>query len=277
MPTFSIITVSYNEASNIQRTLDSIVGQTCHDYELIVVDGGSTDGTVELIRTYEHAITWWCSEPDRGIYNAMNKGVSHAIGDYLIFMNSGDAFYNNQVLTEVLSKGIHADVIEGYVMRTEKKRRLRERYEDRYVQLFTDTLSHQGAFIKRELLVDHPYDERYKIVADWKLWLETIILEGRSYEFIDTTIAYVDMTGISSVNVEQRLAEREAVIREMFPPSIVGLIQSYQKAYGLTLVRYAVELSEHHTFAYNLVRKIAKRVTKLARKITSSANPPMQS
>ncbi len=269
MPTFSIITVSYNEVKNIQRTLDSIGRQTCHDYELIVVDGGSTDGTVDLIRQYEHNITWWCSEPDRGIYNAMNKGVSHAIGDYLIFMNSGDAFYNNQVLAEVLNRGIHADVIEGYVIRTDKKRRLRERYKDIYVQLFTDTLSHQGAFIKRELLVAHPYDERYKIVADWKLWLETIILEGRSYAHVDTTIAYVDMTGISSVNVKQRLEEREAVIHELFPPSIVGLIQSYQKAYGLTLVRYAVELSEHYPIAYNLIRKIAKRVTKLSRTLSS--------
>ena len=116
--------------------------------------------------------------------------------------------------------------------------------------------------------MSHPYDEQYKIVADWKLWLETIILEQRSYDFIDTTIAYVDMTGISSVNVEQRLKERDAVIREMFPPAIVRLIQSYQKAYGLALVRYAVELSEHHPKGYNIVRKIAKRVTKLSRLVT---------
>lgn len=269
MPTFSVITVCYNEVKNIQRTLDSIVHQTCRDYELIVVDGGSQDGTKELICQYQDSIKWWCSESDRGIYHAMNKGVSHATGDYLIFMNSGDAFYNKFVLKDVLRIGLHADIIEGYVIRADKNRRLREKYEDRCVQLFTDTLSHQGAFIRRDLLLTHPYDEKYKIVADWKMWLETIYLEQRSYEFIDTTIAYVDMTGISSVNKEQRLAERDAVIRELFPPSIVGLIQSYQKAYGLTLVRYAVELSEHYPKGYNLVRKIAKRVTMLFRAFSS--------
>ena len=104
MPTFSVITVSYNEVKNIQRTLDSIVNQTCLDYELIVVDGGSQDGTKELICQYQDSIKWWCSEADRGIYHAMNKGVCHATGDYIIFMNSGDAFYNESVLDVVLSK-----------------------------------------------------------------------------------------------------------------------------------------------------------------------------
>ena len=94
MPLFSIITVCYNETGNIKKTLDSIIEQSFRDFELIVVDGGSTDGTKEIVQEYEQNIAWWCSERDNGIYNAMNKGVSHATGEYVIFMNAGDWFYN---------------------------------------------------------------------------------------------------------------------------------------------------------------------------------------
>ena len=262
MPTFSVITVCYNEHKNIKRTLDSVVQQTCTDYELIVVDGGSTDGTTDIIRQYADHIAWWCSEPDGGTYNAMNKGVEHAKGEYVIFMNAGDWFYGKNVLETVKSAGLKTDVIEGYVIRSDNGKRVRDKYTDIYAHIFADTLSHQGTFVRHNLLLSHPFDEKYKIVADWKLWIEILIIERCSYAFINTNIAYNDMTGLSSDPSKVR-EEREQVYQELFPPHIVGLIHSYFKTNDLALVKYANYLYRYSPRAYHIVRKIAKRVVKI--------------
>ena len=265
MPIFSIITVSYNESASIKHTLDSIVNQTFTDYELIVVDGGSTDGTKDIIAQYEKHITWWCSEPDKGIYNAMNKGVAHATGKYVNFMNAGDSFFNNNVLQHVFDSCLCADIIEGHVVRTDCNKRHKDINEDLYVRLFCDTLSHQGSFIKRELLISHPYDEKYKIVSDWKFWIESLVLEQHSYAFLDLDIAYYDISGISSTHPQKVLKEREEVIQELFPPYMQKFIQSYNSAYQLSLVKYAVYLDKHSHKGYEMVRKIAKRVVKIVK------------
>ena len=265
MPIFSIITVSYNEVASIRQTLDSIVNQTFKDFELIVVDGGSTDGTKEIIAQYNGLISWWCSEPDKGIYNAMNKGIAHATGKYVNFMNAGDSFFNNDVLQHVYDSRLCPDVIEGHVVRTDSKTRHKDVYEDLYVHLFSDTLSHQGTFIRRELLVSHPYDEKYKIVSDWKFWIETLILEERSYAFLDLDIAYYDISGISSTYPQKIAKEREEVIQELFTPYMQKFIHSYNSAYDLPLVKYAVYLDKHWHKGYEIVRKIAKRVVKVAK------------
>ena len=265
MPIFSIITVSYNEVASIRQTLDSIVNQTFKDFELIVVDGGSTDGTKEIIAQYNGLISWWCSEPDKGIYNAMNKGIAHATGKYVNVMNAGDSFFNNDVLQHVYDSRLCPDVIEGHVVRTDSKTRHKDVYEDLYVHLFSDTLSHQGTFIRRELLVSHPYDEKYKIVSDWKFWIETLILEERSYAFLDLDIAYYDISGISSTYPQKIAKEREEVIQELFTPYMQKFIHSYNSAYELPLVKYAVYLDKHWHKGYEIVRKIAKRVVKVAK------------
>ena len=153
MPIFTIITVCYNEVGNIKKTLESSVNQTFNDYELIVVDGGSTDGTKDIILQFEKHLSWWCSEPDKGIYNAMNKGIAHAAGDYIIFMNAGDWFYDERVLENVCQKGLNADVIEGHTIRTDKMKRLKPLYDDIFERLFSDSISHQSTFIKPEFPV----------------------------------------------------------------------------------------------------------------------------
>ena len=267
MPIFSIITVCYNEVKNIRKTLESTLSQTFKDYELIVVDGGSTDGAKEIILQYEQHYAWWCSEPDKGIYNAMNKGISHATGDYLLFLNAGDWFHDDAVLEHVYQQGMKADIIEGHTIRADKMVRHRPVYKDLYEHLFVDTISHQGTFIRRELLLAHPYDEKYKIVSDWKFWLEALVLEENSYTFIDMDISYFDMSGISFTQIELRENERESVYQELFPPHMVRFIHSYIRAYHLALVKYAVYLDEHSHKGYELVRKIAKRVVKLVKRI----------
>ena len=112
--TYSIITVNYNNYEGLRRTIKSVVCQTYKDYEYIIIDGGSTDGSAELIRQYTDHLTFWVSEPDKGIYNAMNKGVAHANGEYLNFMNSGDCFYDENVL-QTLKAHLDSDIVEGQV------------------------------------------------------------------------------------------------------------------------------------------------------------------
>lgn len=265
MHTFSVITVCYNEVGNIKKTLDSIVYQTFTDYELIVVDGGSTDGTKEIIEQYAQYLAWWCSEPDKGIYNAMNKGVTHATGEYVIFINAGDFLFDKKVLENVYKSGMKTDVIEGHTIRTDKMIRLKPIYEDLFERLFADNISHQSSFTRRELLLKHPFDEKYKIVADWKFWLETLIIENKTYSFIDLNVSCFDMNGISFTQIELRENEREQVCQELFPPHMTRLIHSYNRAYHLALVKYAVYLNEHSHKGYEIVRKIAKRMVKIVK------------
>ena len=108
---YSIITINYNNADGLRRTIESVVSQTYADYEYLIIDGGSTDGSVNAIKEYEDKISYWVSEKDGGIYNAMNKGVKVAHGEYLIFMNSGDVFYNDRVIERIESSQRTDDII----------------------------------------------------------------------------------------------------------------------------------------------------------------------
>lgn len=265
MVMFSIITICHNEVTRIEKTILSVTSQTCRDYELIVIDGGSTDGTADIIRKYGHLLTYWISEPDGGVYEAMNKGVRHSTGEYVVFMNAGDRFFDNRVLERVRDYGLKADVAEGYVIRDDNKKRLRERYDDRYIQIFTDALSHQGTFTRRTLLESHPYDESLKIVSDWKFCLQTLIIEKCTYQFLPINIAYYDMTGISTIDESARIAEREKVLHEYFPSYVVEGIHSYFDVCTHRLVKYAIYLHHHNRKAYNLARKIVKRIYKLVK------------
>ena len=110
---YSIITVNFNNRDGLRKTIESVIHQTCRDYEYIVIDGGSTDGSVDVLKEYDKNIDYWVSEPDKGIYNAMNKGITQAHGEYLNFMNSGDCFYDKNVLENLCEKGLSSDIIVG--------------------------------------------------------------------------------------------------------------------------------------------------------------------
>ena len=110
---YSIITINYNNKDGLEKTILSVINQTCQDFEYIIIDGGSTDGSVDVIKKYADRIDYWVSEPDKGIYNAMNKGIIKAKGEYLNFMNSGDCFYDNEVLSNVYQNGMCSEMIVG--------------------------------------------------------------------------------------------------------------------------------------------------------------------
>ena len=112
-PKLSIITINLNNAAGLRKTIESVVNQTFTDYEYLIIDGGSTDGSVEVIKEFADKITYWVSEPDKGIYNAMNKGILKARGEYLQFLNSGDWLVDNEVLFRVFSLNHFEDILYG--------------------------------------------------------------------------------------------------------------------------------------------------------------------
>ena len=109
----SVITINYNNRDGLRKTIESVVNQTCKDFEYVIIDGGSTDGSVDVIKEYADRINYWVSEPDKGIYNAMNKGIDVAQGEYCLFLNSGDYLFDNYVLSEVALHLDGTDVITG--------------------------------------------------------------------------------------------------------------------------------------------------------------------
>lgn len=243
----SIITINYNNAVGLRKTAASISDLSYHDFEWLVIDGGSTDDSLKIIGEYRHKINYYCSEQDGGVYNAMNKGIAKAKGDYLIFMNSGDCFYSSDTLNEVFRKETSADIIYGnalYVYKDhEELKTVPYKLDLRYIYEYT--IYHQASFIKRNLLLESKgYDEKFKIVSDWKMWL-VWILQNRKFEYVDTTICRFDAYGISTDNDIRVNQERDKVFKEVLPPGLSFLFDEI----------YAYEALIH--FRPNLFKKIS--------------------
>lgn len=173
---FSIITINYNNKEGLRKTIESVVGQSFRGFEYIIIDGGSTDGSIEVIKEYAGKVDYWVSEPDKGIYHAMNKGVLQAHGEYLNFMNSGDEFYNNGVLQEV-APSLDSDIVVGKIVHGTEVWGFHK--EDiTLMDLIRGTVLHQASFFRKELFDENRYDESYKIVSDWKFYIQTLIFMG---------------------------------------------------------------------------------------------------
>ena len=212
----SIITINLNNATGLQKTIESVVSQTFDDYEYIVIDGGSTDGSVDVIKQYADKITYWVSEPDRGVYHAMNKGIAQAKGEYCLFLNSGDWILQNDGLQYVFDKNpvediIYCDAQHGDIIRN---------YADRLTLLtfFESSITHQATFIKKSLFSTFGlYNETYKIVSDWEFFLKTAVYGQCSHKHISFLFVYFDINGISYKNFTEVENERAKVIEKNFP------------------------------------------------------------
>lgn len=221
----SIITINYNNKSGLLRTINSIIEQSVKEFEWIVIDGGSTDGSRELIDQSDQYITYWCSERDGGIYNAMNKGIRAAKGEYLLFMNSGDCLFSRHVIKDFLSWTYTHDFIYGYLINRDslKKKTCYSRDELTAADFLNASLPHQATFIRKDTFERFGmYDESYKIVSDWKFFLEAIVFNNASVKYVDVPVAIFDNEGISSGMNNKHREEREKVLHEFFPERILS-------------------------------------------------------
>lgn len=265
----SIITVNFNNRDGLQRTIDSVVCQTWRDFEWIIIDGGSTDGSKELIEQYQDNFAYWCSEPDKGIYNAMNKGIDKARGEYVNFMNSGDCFYEADTLEKVFSKDWNEDILYGdAVEEGQNKTKYRK---DLLLQLYEHTLCHQATFIKRELFSKHSYDESLKIVADWKFFVQSIVCENASAVYVVQIIANYEKNTTALLN-SSYYNERTRVLQELFPPFVLYAFESLLKIdYNRPVLRTRL-LIEHGGIAAFLTKMILKLLDKTFLRINFSKN-----
>lgn len=222
MKKLTIITINYNHVDGLKRTIDSIVNQTFTNYEWIVVDGGSTDGSKELIEQFQDHFAWWCSEPDKGVYNAMNKGIAHATGEYVNFMNSGDIFATPTILEEIFSIPHTANVLYGIMTRGtidgkwNNKPLLKSHIN--WWDFYYCTFNHQATFTQRDLFMKFGgFDESYHILADWRHFAQLICVEHCSYEYISKIIAIYEGGGISDEVSDQNIKEQRRIRKEVYP------------------------------------------------------------
>ena len=227
---YSIITVNYNNRNGLRKTIESVIHQTYRDFGYIIIDGGSTDGSTDVLKEYDSYITYWVSEPDKGIYNAMNKGITKASGDYLNFMNSGDCFFDRDVLQKMINSKLSTEIIIGkdYWYNPNTKKDFTTILPLR-IDMFTfykGSLPHQSTFFKRTLFNDTLYDEKLKVVSDWKFYILKIIGEGCSFSYFNDVICKKD----SKDGVGCTLANLAAIERENFISSYLPIgIQNHYK------------------------------------------------
>lgn len=233
---YSVITINYNNCLGLRKTIESVISQTYDDYEFIIIDGGSIDGSVDIINEFVKGISYWVSEKDHGIYHAMNKGVAQAHGNYCIFMNSGDCFYNNSVLRTIHSVASNEDIIVGKVAVKKKGMIISPPPKDEltFYHLYSGSVPHQGAFIRTDLLRKYPYDETLRISSDWKFFVQTMILDNCHVRFLDEYVAKYDVNGLSSDNPKLMREEKEIVLKELFPPRVLADYRKMKESECLT-------------------------------------------
>ena len=232
----SIITINYNNVNGLKKTIESVVNQSATDFEYIIIDGGSTDGSIDLIKSHENKINFWISEPDKGIYNALNKGIAKANGEYLLFLNGDDCLLHDDILNENMHHLESKDLVYFDIIYNDKNLNKRITYPDTlsFYFFYTNTICHQAIFFKKELFSKYGlYDEQLKIVADWKCIMLAVVKYGATYKHINAVFSVFDNTGISNTNdkknehIQLHLKERQAVLAEEFP-LFVGDYEQFQ-------------------------------------------------
>lgn len=229
----SIVTINRNNAVGLEKTMRSVAGQTLKEFEYIVVDGASTDGSVEIIQKLEpeFAHLKWVSERDAGIYNAMNKGLRMATGDYIQILNSADCLAAPEVterMLEALEAAGSPSIFYGNMVKCfpDGRQVVDKGFAGQDITLlgmFTGTLNHDPAYLRRDLFERYGYyDESLRIVSDWKWYLQAIILGGEKPYYVDMNVTLFDMTGISETNKELDQSERKQVLEQLFPKAILS-------------------------------------------------------
>ena len=227
----SIITINYNNHNGLKKTIDSMISQSYKDYEWIVIDGGSTDGSKELIEQYSQYMFYHVSEPDKGIYNAMNKGILVSHGEYLLFLNSGDYLFDKNVLERVAPLLKNKDIYVGRINSIGMDNVYEEKQSDFSPEGILRKLSfswipHQASFFKRTVFSEYGlYRDDMKIISDWWLYFRSLVIGNASAESISFVIANYDTSGISATQKSVPSKEYRIIMQDY--PCINTLFQFY--------------------------------------------------
>jgi glycosyltransferase involved in cell wall biosynthesis len=217
MPKLSIITVNFNDLNGLKKTVQSVHTQNFQEFEHIIIDGGSTDASVEYIKKHKDSFSHWLSEPDKGVYNAMNKGIEQASGEYLLFLNAGDHFINEQSLQRASTHLSDKEIIYFNLHVIEGSRDFIKTYPSclSFSYFVEDTLPHPATFIKKTAFAKAgTYREDFKILSDWKFFIDAICKYQLTYKKVSEAITTFYIGGMSSnpENYNLKISEREDVL-----------------------------------------------------------------
>lgn len=210
----SIICAVFNNASGLKTTLENIAQQTYDNYEVIVIDAASTDNTKDVISQFSNLITYSSSEPDRGIYDGMNKGIAKATGEWIVFMNGGDIFYSNETLSNVASEFDEStDVIYGQNIHAfpDGVKKLRKHNGIKHIWKGLQ-FSHQSMYARRQLFVDYPYKFEYKLAADYDFIMHCVYA-GKQFKKLDFPLSITEPGGRSDKKRVQLFEEQLKIYR----------------------------------------------------------------
>lgn len=245
----SIITINKNNASGLEKTISSVIKQTYKNIEYIIVDGNSTDNSLNVIKKYSEYISVWISEEDKGIYDAMNKGLDLANGNYVIHLNSGDYLSDNKVIETLVSNITDDfDVIYGNIIIKDKNlmKQIKSTQHIHYNKTYQHNIPAQPVcFIKREVFSKYGgFDTSYKITADVVLIAKILSDRNIKYKYINIPITVFETNGISSNKNNQNIIflERKRFLIENFPGYLSDFYKVYEKSFFKNFIYRVINL-----------------------------------
>lgn len=273
----SVITVCYNAAKDIGRTMHSVLNQTFPNIEYLIIDGGSKDNTVkeanQISLDYPNIEVKISSEPDYGIYDAMNKGIKKATGEWLIFMNAGDVFVSNNVLEEFnsyLSDDI--DILRGNIVRIYDKFKAVSQgiisQDPTLMDMISGSFHHQACLIRRALFMKYGlYSTNYRLCSDWKFFFDCVVLHHVKTKYVNYTVAAFRMDGASSNNTKKYENESRAYLVSLYGEEIVDCLNElkFYRRYKLFRILFTV----YNKFRNNLNPQTYSRLLNAKRVINS--------
>jgi glycosyltransferase involved in cell wall biosynthesis len=245
----SIITINKNNASGLRKTIESVICQTFKDFEYIIIDGASTDNSINIIKNYSKYINYFSSESDNGIYDAINKGIKVAIGEYCLFLNSGDYLISNSVLTKAFQHNFFEDIIYGDVLFENNLKQKILKKQDSALSILNfefnanwNRINHQNSFIKRTLFLQIGlYRTDLFLISDQVFFVKAIFEYGATYRYIPIALSVYNLNGISTINGMNYHQEMNKYMSDLFKhPIIYNSIKSiafYDKVWNTPLVK----------------------------------------
>lgn len=281
MPKVAIITVSFNAAATIENTILSVTGQSYPDVEFIIIDGGSTDGTTDVIKKYVDDIAYWSSEKDNGIYDAMNKGIAQVTAEYILFLGADDRLFTRDILTNVLTdENTGVDFLYGNV-KLSSSGKIFGCAKD-YRGLLLQNISHQAIFYRTALLRQKGnFNTRYKILADYYFNLQVFRDDSVTKKYIPATITLYNDKGISNTSIDrhffndmyahllsiERMNPRTPEIQQYFFYKGFCALHDKKYASGLNKIVHAIIFGKRKAFYFLVAVKFMLSFAGIGKKI----------
>lgn len=269
MPLVSIVTAVFDRAWHIEETIQAILAQTYPNLEYIIVDGGSTDGTVDVLRRYDDRIDYWISEKDSGIYDAMNKGIDLVTDpeSYVMFANSDDCLYSPTAVERIVAEGRGADLVYGRMEVTDGGVSRIVGRPMELKDLAVETLCHPATFTRRRVFdLVGKFDTRYRLAADYDQIIRCFA-HPVSTQFVDVVVSRMTMGGSSEAQYQLSGRERKEVVRERFSSStrLLGVLRVNFYALPRSSARYWLDrigLLDHWRAVKNLSSTLWHRLSR---------------